>query len=189
MATSLRSLAECIGLDRNGRISVLGDFFGFTRNRVPTDPDTSVTARVSLSQQFARLKGKHIHLNVIKVGFDTLSSTDEADALHKIDYAIYRIRDIYRSINLGVGRIKHFFIANADADGRADIGSEDEAEALWDEWTVPGNGIDVKLQRFWAPPQADVLCPVFCRVRFRGREESADGFQWLIPFTHRASVP
>lgn len=147
MATSLRSLADCIGLDRNGRISVLGDFFGFIRNRVPTDPDTTVTASVSLSQQFARLKGKHIHLNVIKVGLDTLSSADEADALHKIDYAIYRIRNIYRSINLGVGRIKHFFISNADANGRADISSEDEAEALWDEWTVPGSAIDVFMVR------------------------------------------
>jgi Metallo-peptidase family M12B Reprolysin-like len=147
MATSLRALADCIGLDRNGRISVLGDFFGFIRNRVPTDPDSSVTASVSLSQQFARLKGKHIHLNIIKVGLDTLSDSDEADARHKIDYAIYRIRNIYRSVNLGVGRIKHFFITNADANGRGDLSSDDEAEALWDEWTVPGSGIDVFMVR------------------------------------------
>jgi hypothetical protein len=147
MATSLRSLADCIGLDRNGRISVLGDFFGFIRNRVPTDPDSSVTASVSLAQQFARLKGKHIHLNIIKVGLDTLSDSDEANARHKIDYAIYRIRNIYRSVNLGIGRIKHFFIANADANGRGDLSSDDEAEALWDEWTVPGSGIDVFVVR------------------------------------------
>lgn len=147
MATSLRDLAGCIGLNRNGRISVLADFFGFIRGRVPTDPDSSVTAAVSLSQQFARLKGRHIHLNIIKVGLDTLSDADEAEALHKIDYAIYRIRNIYRSVNLGVGRIKHFFVLNADADGRGDLGSEDEAEALWDAWTVAGAGIDVFMVR------------------------------------------
>ena len=147
MATSLRSLAACIGLSPGGQISVLGDFFGFLRERVPTDPDPSRTARVSLARQFARVKGKHIHLNIIQVGLDTMPAADEIEAREKIDYAIYRAREIFGSISLGVGRVKHFASPDADADGRGDIGSREEAADLRDAWTVPGTGIDVFMVR------------------------------------------
>ncbi len=146
MATGLRSLFSCIGVG-GGNLSVLRDFYGFTRGRVPVDPDPSVIASLSLKQQFARLKAGHIHLNVIKVGFDLLSASDNAAAFEKLDYAIYRIRNIYRSQSVGIGRVQHFFISSADAGGRDDLGSEDEADALSDEWTVPGDGIDVFIVR------------------------------------------
>jgi hypothetical protein len=144
---SLKSLLNCIGVDTSGDVSVLGSFFGFIRNRVPTDPDTSVKASVSMLQQMRDVQGKHVHLNIIRVGFDTLSGTDQADALAKIDYATYRTRNIYRRVNLGVGRVQHWIISAADSNGRDDLGSEDEAEALRDEWSVPNNGIDVFVVR------------------------------------------
>ncbi|HEY9832620.1 MAG TPA: zinc-dependent metalloprotease family protein, partial [Stenomitos sp.] len=144
---SLKSLLNCIGVDASGDVSVLGNFFGFIRNRVPADPDTSVTASVSMLQQMRGVQGKHVHLNIIRVGFDTLSSAVQALALEKIDYATYRTQNIYRQVNLGVGRVQHWVISAADSNGRDDLANEDEAEALRDEWSVPNNGIDVFVVR------------------------------------------
>ena len=147
MATSVKAILDCIGVDTGGTVSVLGRMFGFSRGRVPPDPDTSVTAEVSVLQLVRDLQGPHIHVNVIRVGFDTLSSDDQDEGFEKLDYAIYRIRNIYRPVGLGVGRVEHYFIDAADSNGRDDIGSEDEAEALADEWSVPGTGIDAFVVR------------------------------------------
>ena len=142
---SLRSLMNCIGADTSGEFSVLRRFFGFIRSRVPTDPDSSVTASVSMLQKMRTLDGRHIHLNVIRVGFDLVADGDEA--LEKLDYAIYRIHNIYRPVSLGVGRVLHFFIDSSDADGADDLGSEDEADELSDDWSVDNSGIDVFVVR------------------------------------------
>lgn len=147
MATGVKSILNCIGVDTGGTVSILGGLFGFSRGRVPPEPDTSITAQVSLLQLVRDLQGEHLHLNVIRVGFDTLSADDQAEAFEKLDYAIFRIRNIYRPINLGVGRVEHYFIDAADANGRDDLGSEDEADELSDEWSAPGNAIDVFVVR------------------------------------------
>lgn len=144
---SVKAILGCIGVDAGATVSILGDMFGFTQRRVPADPDTSVTAQVSLLRLVRDLQGQHIHVNVIRVGFDTLSASDQTTAFQKLDYSIYRIRNIYRPVNLGVGRIEHYFINAADANGRDDLGSEDEADALSDEWTVHNNGIDAFVVR------------------------------------------
>lgn len=147
MATRVRSILACIGADQSGDVSLLARGFGFIRGRVPPDPDTSVRAEVSVLEWMRGLKGRHIHLNVIRMGFDTLFAADQATALERIDYAIYRTRNIYRQVALGVGRVLHWFVNAADANGRDDIGSEDESEQLWEEWSVPNGGIDVFVVR------------------------------------------
>jgi hypothetical protein len=72
------------------------------------------------------LQGKHIHLNIVRVGFDKLSQANQEKAFEKIDYAIHRIREIYKPVNLGVGRILHYSLSSSDADGLDDIGSRGE---------------------------------------------------------------
>ncbi len=139
---SVRAILNCLGVDTDQELSILGDLFGFIRRRVPTDPDTTVTAEVSMLGLIRSVQGEHVHLNVIRVGFDALSDTAEAEGLHKLDYSIYRIRDIYSQVNLGVGRVEHYFITAAESGGRDDIGSDNEADALSDEWSVDNNGID-----------------------------------------------
>ena len=147
MAVGVKSILSCIGVDTGEDVSVLGNLFGFIRNRVPTEPDTSLTAQVSLLQLVRDLQGDHVHINVIRVGFDALSAADQAEGLEKLDYCIYRIRNIYRPVGVGVGRVTHWFVTAAESNGRDDIGSTDEAEQLWDEWTVPGNAIDAFVVR------------------------------------------
>lgn len=136
---SVKAIMSCIGVDTSGSVSVLGHLFGFFRQRVPTDPDPTVTAQVSLLDHVRSLQSEHIHLNVIRVGIDNFT----ADEIHKIDYAVYRCRNIYRQVNLGVGRVEHYDVTSADAGGKDDLGSESEAEDLTHDWSVPNSGLDV----------------------------------------------
>lgn len=147
MDISIRSLMACEGADMSVDQSVLFRLFGFIRGLVPPDPDTTVTASVSLRQLANDLDGDHIHVNVIRVGFDVLSATALADALIELDYSVYRIRNIYRPQGVGVGRTLHWFIDAADADGADSIGSNGEARDLWRSWSVDNNGIDAFVVR------------------------------------------
>jgi hypothetical protein len=143
---SLRTILRCIGVQRTN-ISVLRDFFGFSRARLPTDPDSNTTARVSLAAAIRGVQGRHIHLNVIRVGFDAISPTNRPAAVDRLDYAIYKTRNILRQRNLGVGRVEHYVITAAEADGGDDLGSSSEAQDLWRSWSVRNNGLDVFMVR------------------------------------------
>ena len=147
MSTSVKSILNCIGVNTTQNVSILGHFFGFIRQRVPADPATGVTSQVSVLQQVQQMQGRHIYINVIRVGFDAFSGTAADAALEKLDYAVYRTRNIYRPVNLGVGRVRHYFIDTADANGGDDIGSENEADDLSDDWSVPDSGIDAFVVR------------------------------------------
>lgn len=144
---SVKDTLNCIGVDTSRNVSVLGDLFGFFQRRVPTDPDPTVTASVSVQSQLRALAGRHIHVNMITVGFDTLNAAGQQTARDKVDYAIYRTRNIFAPVSLGVGRVEHYVISAAESGGRDDLGSESEADDLSDEWSVPNNGIDVFLVR------------------------------------------
>jgi hypothetical protein len=146
MSVNIRSLMGCIGIGANADVSVLRDLFGFSRARVPPDP-TGIVAEVSLLTYARDLQGKHIHLNVIRVGFDAIAAGDQPASFERLDYGILRIRDIYRQVPLGIGRVLHWDISAADSNGRDDLGSEDEADELSDEWSVPNSGIDVFVVR------------------------------------------
>ena len=134
---SVKTTLNCIGVNTNRNVSVLGDLFGFLQHRVPTDPDPSVKASVSVQAQLRAMVGRHIHLNMITVGFDTLSTADRQTAANKVDYAVFRTRNIFAQVSLGVGRVEHFVISAAESNGRDDLGSEGEADDLSDEWSVP----------------------------------------------------
>ena len=144
---------------------MLFDLFGFRRGLVPPDP-TGVTSSVSVRQLAEGLDGDHINVNVIAVGFDTfadpqpstittggtgttdtVSTSPFEDALIELDYCVYRIRNIYRPQGVGVGRVLHFVIDNADADGMAVIADSDEAEDLWRSFFVDNDGIDAFVVR------------------------------------------
>jgi hypothetical protein len=127
---SLRSIASCIGV--TGSFSVVRDFFGFLRG-APSD--------VSVATQIARLKGRHVHMNFIRVGSDQFTNNDLAE----MDSALQFTRDTYATVSLGVGRIEHFVISTAQAGGAENINNDDEAEELTNDWTVPNSALDI----FW----------------------------------------
>jgi hypothetical protein len=133
---SLRQSANCIGI--SGNFSVLRDFFGFYRRVLPPDP-TKATVSISLLRQIGLLHGQHFHLNVIAVGWDNF--TDDNNIV--VDYSLFKLRNIYAQVNVGVGRIRHFVISVADADGLDAPTTTDQLEALTEAWSVPNDGIDL----------------------------------------------
>ncbi len=127
MAVSLRDMAACIGIV--GNFSVVEDFFGYLS--VPTD--------LSLLDQVRRLQGRYVNMNLIRVGVEFFDAADEIE----IDKAVQITRDTYATVNLGVGRVRRYFIADADANNHENIGSGGEAEDLTNEFTVSNNALDV----------------------------------------------
>jgi hypothetical protein len=125
---SLLGTAACIGV-HDRPLSIRRHFFGYRT--------TAVTA--SVLTQVRRLQGRHVHMNVIRVGSDQFTNADERE----IDQAIQFTRDTYAPAGLGVGKIDHRFITTAQANGRDVINSDAEAETLTDEWTVPNSALDI----------------------------------------------
>jgi hypothetical protein len=80
-------------------------------------------------------------MNFIRVGSDQFDIGDEEE----MDAALQFTRDTYAQVNLGVGRIRHYSISTAEADGAEDIDNDDEAEELTNDWTVPNAALDI----FW----------------------------------------
>jgi hypothetical protein len=162
-------LLDCVDAGGEAEPSVLFDLFGFRRGRVPPDP-TGAPATVSLRQLADGIDGDHIHVNVIRVGFDTFAdpqpstittgtagTTDTTstsafeDAMIELDYSIYRLRNIFRPQGVGVGRVQHYVIDNAEADGFAVLTDSDEAEDLWRAFYVDNDGLDCFVVRRTVP--------------------------------------
>ena len=125
---SLRHVATCIGVNVSP-LSVRRNFFGCN----------TTAATLSLLTQVRRLTGRHVHINVIRVGSEQFTTNDERE----IDLAIQYTRDTYAQAGMGVARVVHFAISTADANGRDVINNNGEASALTDEWTVPNDALDV----------------------------------------------
>lgn len=123
---SLKKAVNCIGL--TGNISIVQDFFGYR---------TGTPVTLSLRTQLRLLQGKHIHLNLIRTASFDVSQQKE------IDFGLQRMRNIYATVNVGVGRIQRFFIPP----GHEVIDGDDEAQDLWNEFSVPNASIDVFLAR------------------------------------------
>jgi hypothetical protein len=136
-----------MGLGGVANPSVMFHVLGYWRGQAPTDPDTNAPVIVSLAQQFDGLSGRHLHLNMIEVGLDTLSTADQMAADNRVDYAVHRIRQIYRTRQLGLGRIQYFWITASESNGRDDLGSESEADSLSDEWSVNNDAVDMFIVR------------------------------------------
>jgi hypothetical protein len=123
---SLRNAATCLGL--TGNISIIQDFFGYRiRFRL----------QLSVRTQLRLLQGKHIHLNLIRTASFDVSQQQE------IDYALHTMRNIYATVNMGVGRIQRFFIPP----GHEIIHGDTGAKELWNDFSVRNASIDVFLAR------------------------------------------
>lgn len=127
---SLKAMASCINLANPNNFHVVRDFFGYLRG---------APQQLSLLTQVRRLQDKHIHLNCIRVGSDQFTNSDLAE----IDSAVQFTRNNYAQVNIGIGRVEHYFITTAQAGGRENIDSNSEAASLTDEWTVDNDAYDV----------------------------------------------
>jgi hypothetical protein len=137
---SLRQAMAGEGVDLSEDVSVLKRLFGFITSRVPKDPDTSVTASVSVRQMIDDHDVDHIHLNVIRVGLDIVSS-DSDEWLPRLDYGVYRMQNIFRPHGIGI-RSMHWLIPWSPENDFDVIDSESEAKDLWRSYSVDNDGID-----------------------------------------------
>jgi hypothetical protein len=134
---SIRELANCIGVTESD-LSILGDFFGFSRATLPPDP-TGADVVVSLKRQVDRLEGLHCHLNIIRIGSDRFSDSDKQE----IDYSIFKMRNIFHEAGVGIGRILHWGVDSSDADGLEAPTTRGDLKQITQNWTVPNDGIDL----------------------------------------------
>lgn len=153
---SIRALASCIGIPL-ADISMLRDFLGFEPGTLPTDP-TGATVSISLKRQADRLEGPHFHVNVIRIGSDQFTESDE----NEIAMAIYKMRDIYDQVGIGVGRILHSGVPTINAFLLDTPMTEAALVRITEIWTVPNNGIDLFIPHNVIVPGAPLgLAPIF----------------------------
>lgn len=140
--TSLRQLASCIGL--SGNFSVVRHFFGYASappwNLLPSQGN--LPQSLSLLTQMKRLKRKHFHLNVIRVGTDANGLLEPLDE-QNLDCAVQLTRDIYGAAGIGIGRVERWWAIPASEDTGYDaIDGDWEAIRLVNTYYVDNDGVD-----------------------------------------------
>ena len=140
MSISIKKLAACIGID--GGFSVVEDFFGYVFHG---------HQRASLRTQAQLLAAPHVNVNMIRVGEENFEDEDKA----KIDGAVERMRELYAQVPIGVGRVLHWVIDEADAresDVWNSVPLDDGApRTLTNDWNAPNDDLDVFLVLSWSP--------------------------------------
>jgi len=117
--------------------SVVRHFFGYAAQ--------GYTGPLSVKQQIRLVQGRHVHLNMIRVGGENFTAAND----QAIDQALETMRGIYATVGLGVGRVLRFSIPEADANESFVFQSimihDIVAELLTNSWTVHNNGMDIFL--------------------------------------------
>jgi hypothetical protein len=150
---SLRHLMSCIMVDPPvphdfpwpNRFWLVKDFFGYGYR--------GYKGQISLLDQVRAIKGKHFNVNLIRVGVENFDTADERE----IDQAVQRVREIFAqpTVRLGVGRVKRFYITEAQANEELDIynsvfsPTDDNAKEITDDFSADGYALDVFFMRLW----------------------------------------
>lgn len=149
---SLRALAQCIGaLSPPGEFSVARHLFGYEWRPRPLTAQglTRAGLQISLREQIALLKGPHVHLNLIRVGFEFF----EAGDLRHLDRALATARSVFAAVGVGIGRVRPYFISDAQSAEVGVVSSwiafDDQAAELTDMFKVDNDALDVFLVLNW----------------------------------------
>jgi hypothetical protein len=134
MTMSLRKVYTALGL---GQSVWLRDVLGFSQarrfNNTRPRPDFSVA-------DFVRgLRHTHFHVRIIIAGFDLLTANDQA----AIDYAVFRLRDIYVRNEIGIGRVTFERRTAANSLGHATVTSSADIDSAGHDLTADGDFVPV----------------------------------------------
>ena len=80
-------------------------------------------------------------MNVIAVGSELFTDAED----QQIDYFIFKLRNIYSQVNIGVGRVRHFGATVAESGGLDAPTTEGQLSDLTQRFTVPNNALDLFL--------------------------------------------
>ena len=131
MTESVREILTCLGHPAGG--SILSDIFGYSL----------VPKEMSVRDQLKLMYGDHFHINVIRVAPENMF----AGHIHQICYSLQVTREIYGSVNLGIGKVRWYHIPAGDAGSHAVIDSSGEATDLTEDWTVDNSALDLFVVR------------------------------------------
>jgi hypothetical protein len=135
---SIRTL--CTALGQTGEVSICRDILGFDASRVP-DAVVATRPRPTLSlTRFAQLlRGRHFHMQIIVAGSDLLTQNDR----DVIDYAVFRLRDIYSAAGIGVGHVTSDLRTAANSSGHATVNTSADLTATGTDLTADGDFVPV----------------------------------------------
>jgi hypothetical protein len=144
----LKEIANCMWVGAKGGglplpipppspFSVVRHLFGYTAQ--------GYTGPLSVKQQISLVQGRHVHLNMIRVGVESFTTAND----QAIDQALEITRAIYATVGVGVGRVLRFSIPEVDANESFVFQSimilDGMAAFLTNSWTVHNNGMDIFL--------------------------------------------
>jgi hypothetical protein len=130
----------CSALGAPAPVSVCRDILGFKGKKVgPRLDDARPQPLLSLNGFVAGLRDLHFDVQLILAGVDVFSGSDD-DAL---DYAVYRLRDIYKDAKVGVGRITRQPLTSASSLGHVTVRTKADLDATGKDLTSDGAFIPV----------------------------------------------
>jgi hypothetical protein len=140
MTISVRDTCRALGFGQT--VSLCTDVLGFTRGHCPgrlgpTRPDTAFSIRSFVHG----LRRAHFHVRLLIAGTDVITSND----WRVLEYAVYRLRDIYTTNGIGVGRITFAGFTAAMSLGHDVVTSDTELPTTGHDLTENGDFIPVVL--------------------------------------------
>jgi hypothetical protein len=94
---------------------------------------------LSLNRLTQLLRGQHFHLHLIVAGSELLTVNDQS----VIDYAVFRLRDIYSAADIGVGRVTRDLRTSANSQGHANVNSDADLDNTGHDLTADGDFVPV----------------------------------------------
>jgi hypothetical protein len=132
----------CAALGVVPPLSVCRDVLGFTRGRVPTRLSTARDVpAVSLRSYVGRLRDANFDVTLILAGSDAMTVADE----QVIDYAVWRLREIYSEAGICVRLVHRDPRLVADSLGHDMVFTSDEIIDTGHDLTVDGDRLPVVL--------------------------------------------
>jgi len=90
--------------------------------------------------RFAQLlRGRHFHVRLIVAGSELLTTNDQ-DGL---DYAVFRLRDIYAANGIGVARVTRDLRTSANSSGHATVSTSADIDNAGHDLTADGDFVPV----------------------------------------------
>jgi hypothetical protein len=132
----------CTAVGLLGRVSLCEDVLGFAGGKVPARLNTARSIpQVSLRAHAQRLQGRWFDLWLILAGSDLMTTVDE----DVVDYAVWRMREIYAPAGITVRRARRQPVLASDALGHDSVTTAAEIIDTGHDLTVDGIALPVVL--------------------------------------------